>query len=163
MIKHRNPTNCPLLKVLPSDLGWQSGWDSWRSKGSTRRPSRPLSMTESGVAPQVSSGFARARFDSGGRRNPSHQVRCPRFSRAQYESFTSDVDSSCPRAESLHRGPEAGHQGPSLCLSWQKLPGAPPVKDYDLKTQLRHEAEVLGFLISTHPLTPYEPKLRGLQ
>ncbi len=40
---------------------------------------------------------------------------------------------------------------------------APPLRDYDLQTQLRHEAEVLGFLISTHPLTLYEPRLRGLQ
>ncbi|NIQ37451.1 MAG: DNA polymerase III subunit alpha [Proteobacteria bacterium] len=39
---------------------------------------------------------------------------------------------------------------------------APALKDYDPKTQLHHEAEVLGFLISTHPLTLYEPRLKGL-
>jgi len=38
----------------------------------------------------------------------------------------------------------------------------PPLKGYDSKTQLRHEAETLGFLISTHPLTLYESRLKGL-
>ncbi|NIO04026.1 MAG: hypothetical protein GTN74_05265 [Proteobacteria bacterium] len=40
---------------------------------------------------------------------------------------------------------------------------APPLKDYDLKTQLPHQAETPGFLISTHPLTLYEPRVKGLQ
>jgi error-prone DNA polymerase len=39
----------------------------------------------------------------------------------------------------------------------------PPLKDYDPKNQLRHEAEALGFLISTHPLTLYAARLKGLQ
>jgi error-prone DNA polymerase len=40
---------------------------------------------------------------------------------------------------------------------------APPLKAYDRQTQLRHEAEVLGFLISTHPLTLYKSRLKGLR
>jgi error-prone DNA polymerase len=38
----------------------------------------------------------------------------------------------------------------------------PPLKAYDLRTCLRHETEALGFLISTHPLTLYSSRLKGL-
>ncbi|MBW2058689.1 MAG: DNA polymerase III subunit alpha [Deltaproteobacteria bacterium] len=38
----------------------------------------------------------------------------------------------------------------------------PPLKAYDRQTELRHEAETLGFLISTHPLTLYRERLKGL-
>jgi len=38
-----------------------------------------------------------------------------------------------------------------------------PLEDYDSRAQLRHEAETLGFLISTHPLTLYTSRLRGLR
>jgi error-prone DNA polymerase len=40
---------------------------------------------------------------------------------------------------------------------------APPLKSYDLHTQRRHEAETLGFLVSTHPLTLYRSRLKGLR
>jgi error-prone DNA polymerase len=39
-----------------------------------------------------------------------------------------------------------------------ETPRAPP---YDRQTMLRHEIETLGFLLSTHPLEPYEQALRG--
>jgi error-prone DNA polymerase len=39
----------------------------------------------------------------------------------------------------------------------------PPLKGYDCQTQRRHEAETLGFLISTHPLTLYASRLKGLR
>src|SRR4030095_16554070 len=38
---------------------------------------------------------------------------------------------------------------------------APPTPDYDRATMLRHEVETLGFLLSAHPLAPYERVMRG--
>ena len=38
---------------------------------------------------------------------------------------------------------------------------APPTPDYDRATVLRHEEETLGFLLSAHPLEPYERVMRG--
>jgi len=40
-----------------------------------------------------------------------------------------------------------------------KLPAS---QDYDLATQLRHETETLGFLISRHPLTLYKDRLKNI-
>jgi len=37
----------------------------------------------------------------------------------------------------------------------------PSAPSYDRQTMLRHEIETLGFLLSTHPLEPYEQALRG--
>ena len=37
----------------------------------------------------------------------------------------------------------------------------PQAPDYDRATMLRHEVETLGFLLSVHPLEPYERALRG--
>lgn len=37
----------------------------------------------------------------------------------------------------------------------------PKAKAYDRATQLRHEIETLGFLISAHPLEPYEQAMQG--
>ncbi len=36
----------------------------------------------------------------------------------------------------------------------------PPLPEYDERTRLRHELQVFGFLISRHPLTLYEERLR---
>ena len=38
----------------------------------------------------------------------------------------------------------------------------PRSANYDLKTQLQHECETLGFLISRHPLTLYQDKIKKL-
>ena len=38
------------------------------------------------------------------------------------------------------------------------MPQAPP---YDRPTMLRHEIETLGFLMSTHPIEPYERAMHG--
>jgi error-prone DNA polymerase len=38
----------------------------------------------------------------------------------------------------------------------------PPLEAYDYETQLRQEAETLGFLVSTHPLTLYRSRLNGI-
>jgi error-prone DNA polymerase len=38
---------------------------------------------------------------------------------------------------------------------------APPAPAYDRETVLRNEVETLGFLLSAHPLDPYERALRG--
>jgi error-prone DNA polymerase len=38
---------------------------------------------------------------------------------------------------------------------------APRTPDYDRATVLRHEVETLGFLLSAHPLEPYERVMRG--
>ena len=38
----------------------------------------------------------------------------------------------------------------------------PKSEDYDLETQLEHECETLGFLISRHPLTLYTSRLKKL-
>ena len=38
---------------------------------------------------------------------------------------------------------------------------APLAKPYDRETMLRHEVETLGFLLSAHPLEPYERAMRG--
>ncbi len=40
-----------------------------------------------------------------------------------------------------------------------RLPGS---ADYDLETQLQHECETLGFLISRHPLALYQDKIKKL-
>jgi error-prone DNA polymerase len=38
---------------------------------------------------------------------------------------------------------------------------APEAPAYDRATMLRHEVETLGFLLSAHPLEPYERAMRG--
>ena len=38
---------------------------------------------------------------------------------------------------------------------------APRARGYDRATMLRHEVETLGFLLSAHPLEPYERAMRG--
>ena len=38
---------------------------------------------------------------------------------------------------------------------------APEAPEYDRATMLRHEVETLGFLLSAHPLEPYERAMRG--
>ncbi|HZE18827.1 MAG TPA: DNA polymerase III subunit alpha, partial [Candidatus Angelobacter sp.] len=38
---------------------------------------------------------------------------------------------------------------------------APHARAYDRETMLRHEVETLGFLLSAHPLEPYERAMRG--
>ena len=38
---------------------------------------------------------------------------------------------------------------------------APPAETYDAETMLHHEVETLGFLVSAHPLEPYERAMRG--
>ena len=37
----------------------------------------------------------------------------------------------------------------------------PPARAYDRDTVLRHETETLGFLLSAHPIEPYERAMRG--
>jgi len=55
-----------------------------------------------------------------------------------------------------------GHTGHLFAFHGTDYP-TPPLKAYDYHTQLRHEAETLGFLISTHPLTLYKARLKGLR
>jgi error-prone DNA polymerase len=50
----------------------------------------------------------------------------------------------------------------SLSFFNEESPQLPRAEDYDLKTQLKHECETLGFLISRHPLTLYKDRLKNL-
>ena len=46
---------------------------------------------------------------------------------------------------------------------FESTPGRlPRSANYDLETQLQHECETLGFLISRHPLTLYQDKIKKL-
>lgn len=46
---------------------------------------------------------------------------------------------------------------------FDETPGKlPQAENYDFKTQLKHEYETLGFLISRHPLTLYKDRLKDL-
>ncbi len=50
----------------------------------------------------------------------------------------------------------------SLSLFNESPPKLPQSENYDLETQLKHECETLGFLISRHPLTLYKDRLKNL-
>jgi len=54
-----------------------------------------------------------------------------------------------------------GATGSTLPLFDPPRVTAPRARAYDRKTMLRHEQETLGFLLSAHPLEPYERALRG--
>ncbi|MGQ9560238.1 MAG: DNA polymerase III subunit alpha [Candidatus Oleimicrobiaceae bacterium] len=49
-----------------------------------------------------------------------------------------------------------------LSLFPDDAPAIPRVPPYDERTVLRHEMETLGFLISRHPLSLYQERLKGL-
>jgi error-prone DNA polymerase len=51
--------------------------------------------------------------------------------------------------------------GPALELFATGRVQAPRAPAYDRATVLRHEVETLGFLLSVHPLEPYERAVRG--
>ncbi len=56
----------------------------------------------------------------------------------------------------------ANHSRRTGTLFHEPPPPAPPAENYDLKTQLQHEVETLGMLISRHPLTLYKDRLKKL-
>jgi error-prone DNA polymerase len=58
-------------------------------------------------------------------------------------------------------GAGGGGAGPTLALFPPEPIETPPTPAYDRATVLRHEVERLGFLLSAHPLDPYERALRG--
>jgi error-prone DNA polymerase len=53
------------------------------------------------------------------------------------------------------------HRSQTLDLFAPEPVAAPPTPGYDRATMLRHEVETLGFLLSAHPLEPYERVMRG--
>jgi error-prone DNA polymerase len=59
---------------------------------------------------------------------------------------------------------ERDRSKPSAVLQLQEREGyyLPDTGHYSQKTMLEHEMDVLGFLVSRHPLTLYEPILRSL-
>ena len=61
----------------------------------------------------------------------------------------------------LHLDLRAPRAAGTLDLFAPKLETAPRANAYDRETMLRHEVETLGFLLSVHPLLPYEDALRG--
>ena len=48
----------------------------------------------------------------------------------------------------------------TLSLFEEVIPPMPKTANYSEKTQLKHEVETLGFLISRHPLTLYKDRLK---
>jgi error-prone DNA polymerase len=54
-----------------------------------------------------------------------------------------------------------GRAGGELDLFPAVAVAAPEAPAYDRATMLRHEVETLGFLLSAHPLEPYERAMRG--
>jgi len=54
-----------------------------------------------------------------------------------------------------------GHAGGEMDLFPAVAVAAPEAPAYDRATMLRHEVETLGFLLSAHPLEPYERAMRG--
>ncbi|HEU5311883.1 MAG TPA: DNA polymerase III subunit alpha, partial [Candidatus Eisenbacteria bacterium] len=58
---------------------------------------------------------------------------------------------------------DEGRAGPSGALDLFTPPSVepPPAPAYDRETVLRHETETLGFLLSVHPIEPYERAMRG--
>ena len=58
---------------------------------------------------------------------------------------------------------DEGRVGPSGALDLFTPPSVepPPAPAYDRETVLRHETETLGFLLSVHPIEPYERAMRG--
>jgi len=59
------------------------------------------------------------------------------------------------------RGPAAAAAADTGELFPSEPVDPPRAPAYDRATVLRHEAETLGFLLSAHPLDPYERPLRG--
>jgi error-prone DNA polymerase len=59
------------------------------------------------------------------------------------------------------RVPAVSHPAPALPLFAPEPLEPPRAPAYDRETVLRHEVETLGFLLSAHPLDPYERALRG--
>lgn len=56
-----------------------------------------------------------------------------------------------------------GLRSPAVALDLFTPPSVepPPAPAYDRETILRHETETLGFLLSAHPIEPYERAMRG--
>ena len=65
-----------------------------------------------------------------------------------------------PKGSSPAPAPQPG-RAPMPELFPPQHPETPKAKAYDHATQLRHELETLGFLISAHPLEPYEQAMQG--
>ncbi len=65
----------------------------------------------------------------------------------------------------LHLARARGPTGAAAARTADLFPSgpveAPRTRAYDRATVLRHEVETLGFLLSAHPLDPYERALRG--
>jgi error-prone DNA polymerase len=76
------------------------------------------------------------------------------------------LDRGRTRAELLWESYVDGRAGaagpvPALALFEPPAVAVPRAPAYDRQTLLRHEVETLGFLVSAHPLEPYERALRG--
>ena len=63
----------------------------------------------------------------------------------------------------LREHPRAGEKdGQILPFSTGSLMPVPPLPDVDRRRLWRHEEQTLGFMLSAHPLTVYEPFVRSL-
>jgi error-prone DNA polymerase len=121
-------------------------------------PSDAELLVKSGACDTIASGRTRAELlwelyldgPGAGGKNPEGACEPSRS-----EGATQGPEGSSPPA-ARRRGQPA-----TLALFEAPAPRVPQAQAYDQATMHRHEVETLGFLLSAHPLEPYEQAMRG--